>query len=835
MAQTTQLDPTQLKRSTKVGATLPATCTAGDLFFKTDAQPGWNLYGCSSANTWSLEAGGVGSVFGRTGAVTAQAGDYSFAQIAGTATASQLPSVAMRTDQSNTVTAGTQDFHSAGHTLPMKTGTMAGLPATCSVGETYFATDAQSGNNLYGCIAANTWSTEGSGAYTISSDGAQVGTRPALNFVTGPGLTNTVTDTGSQVNVQIGLDSAVVQTQTGTQIGTALWCGSTGGSATSYRCSLNPTASAYSTGMVLHWKPDVNGIGGATTLNVDQLGAIPLKLSDGLTNPGATDIVAGRLYSIWHDGSVFRFVSGSASGGGGGAVGSVFGRVGAITAQAGDYNASQITGLAPVATSGNYNDLVNKPTISGGALYTNVSVSSSAVTFAVDTYSIFGVNVTSNVSTINVTGTPSGSQFVVLWNQDATGGHSVGGWPSNWLNACTVSTDASVYTWQVFTYDGTNFKGGPCSNSEPSTTLLGATRSAPAGSPTVGSLICWFDATGQLQCLDSSGNRNSTVRTASSGTSGQVVDYIAASGLPHTRQITMADMAAGSVQGTGTKLQAAGTIGGAAGTALCIDANGNTTTSGCSTGGAVDNNTVKNAAYCPDTGSTNTLVCTTATTFPAAYAAGQAIWVKVANGNTGTTTININSLGAVSVTKNGMTGLASGDLAAGGMYLLMYDGTEFQVQLGGSGGGSASPVTARAFNTAAYGSVGTSWTLMTFDSNDYDTSSIHSTSSSTGRFVAPALGKYRLTCVVDTANFSPQQNVMWRKNAAGSATGGTNVTNFGGGGSFYTGGTYNAVSYTQEYNLNSGDYLEEFLKMSSATATPGNGQYGTNCTFTAIH
>jgi hypothetical protein len=35
--------------------------------------------------------------------------------------------------------------------------------------------------------------------------------------------------------------------------------------------------------MMLHWQPDVNGTGVPTTLNVDALGAVPLKLADGLT------------------------------------------------------------------------------------------------------------------------------------------------------------------------------------------------------------------------------------------------------------------------------------------------------------------------------------------------------------------------------------------------------------------------------------------------------------------------------------------------------------------------------------------------------------------------
>jgi hypothetical protein len=58
--------------------------------------------------------------------------------------------------------------------------------------------------------------------------------------------------------------------------------------------------------MVVQWRPDVNGSGGATTLNIDTLGAIGVKLADGVTDPTAADLVAERLYSTWYDGAVFR-------------------------------------------------------------------------------------------------------------------------------------------------------------------------------------------------------------------------------------------------------------------------------------------------------------------------------------------------------------------------------------------------------------------------------------------------------------------------------------------------------------------------------------------------
>jgi hypothetical protein len=79
----------------QAGTALPATCTTGDQFFNTSAAAGQNLYFCTASNTWtqmsgSGGSGAVASVFGRTGAVSAQAGDYAFSQLAGTATNAQL-------------------------------------------------------------------------------------------------------------------------------------------------------------------------------------------------------------------------------------------------------------------------------------------------------------------------------------------------------------------------------------------------------------------------------------------------------------------------------------------------------------------------------------------------------------------------------------------------------------------------------------------------------------------------------------------------------------------------------------------------------------------------
>ena len=164
-------------RPSKTGTLVPAVCTIGETFVKTDAAAGKNLYICTAVNVWTVQGvevpdptgkadqvltndgsgynwqafggdvsgrpgavtvsglagrklgsltpldgqylkwnggtqqwepttlAGAMSVFGRTGAITAQTGDYTFAQIAGSVGSSQLP--AAGGDLSGTVTGAT--------------------------------------------------------------------------------------------------------------------------------------------------------------------------------------------------------------------------------------------------------------------------------------------------------------------------------------------------------------------------------------------------------------------------------------------------------------------------------------------------------------------------------------------------------------------------------------------------------------------------------------------------------------------------------------------------------------------------------------------------------
>ena len=75
---------------------------------------------------------------------------------------------------------------------------------------------------------------------------------------------------------------------------------------------------------------------------------------------------------------------------------------------------------------------------------------------------------------------------------------------------------------------------------------------------------------------------------------------------------------------------------------------------------------------------TNAITATAAVGMTA-YATGQRFSFVAAGANTGATTININSIGAKAVTKNGTTALVAGDIPSGAVVEVVYDGTQFQL------------------------------------------------------------------------------------------------------------------------------------------------------------
>lgn len=98
----------------------------------------------------------------------------------------------------------------------------------------------------------------------------------------------------------------------------------------------------------------------------------------------------------------------------------------------------------------------------------------------------------------------------------------------------------------------------------------------------------------------------------------------------------------------------------------------------------VSGTTVPNEIYLSDSGAADAYAVT-ATPAPVAYAAGMKIVFKATNANTGAATLNVNSLGAKSLKRYGTTALSAGDIAAGQLVTVIYDGTNFLMSSAAAG------------------------------------------------------------------------------------------------------------------------------------------------------
>lgn len=92
------------------------------------------------------------------------------------------------------------------------------------------------------------------------------------------------------------------------------------------------------------------------------------------------------------------------------------------------------------------------------------------------------------------------------------------------------------------------------------------------------------------------------------------------------------------------------------------------------------------ANYAPDTGTANAIVVALSPA-PTALSDGQVIWIKVANSNTGPTTITPNGIAAYPAHAAGAA-MAGGELAAGGYYGFGFDAANNVLNLVASGAGA---------------------------------------------------------------------------------------------------------------------------------------------------
>lgn len=82
-------------------------------------------------------------------------------------------------------------------------------------------------------------------------------------------------------------------------------------------------------------------------------------------------------------------------------------------------------------------------------------------------------------------------------------------------------------------------------------------------------------------------------------------------------------------------------------------------------------------------GGTGNAITLTLLKAPSSYVQGLGIYFKASANNTSAVTVNVNGLGVKNLQKisgGALGALVSGDIVSGGMYLIVYDGTQFQLQ-----------------------------------------------------------------------------------------------------------------------------------------------------------
>ena len=83
--------------------------------------------------------------------------------------------------------------------------------------------------------------------------------------------------------------------------------------------------------------------------------------------------------------------------------------------------------------------------------------------------------------------------------------------------------------------------------------------------------------------------------------------------------------------------------------------------------------------YAADTGAADAYAISVSSAI-ASYTAGDIFRFKATYANTGASTLNVNGLGAKNILTQGLSALGAGAILAGGIYIVVYDGTQFQLQ-----------------------------------------------------------------------------------------------------------------------------------------------------------
>lgn len=207
------------------GTTLPAACTLGQLFFKTDATAGQNVYECASTNTWTQETGGG------TGTVTSVSVTTANGVSGSVATATTTPAITLTLGAitPTTVDKVTITAPATGSTLTIADGKTFTVSNTL----TLTGTDSSSLNIQTGGTLSTLAATPGVGDIAYFSIG---GSSPALSLITAAAV--------GKIYASAGVTTAPALTAT-PQLGASGTLGTLAfGNATSGTITLSPVSGA---------------------------------------------------------------------------------------------------------------------------------------------------------------------------------------------------------------------------------------------------------------------------------------------------------------------------------------------------------------------------------------------------------------------------------------------------------------------------------------------------------------------------------------------------------------------------------------------------------------
>ena len=293
--------------------------------------------------------GGVSGVFGRTGAVAAQTGDYSFSQISGTVTDAQIGTGV----NANKIGGGTVSNTAFGYLANATSDLQAQLNGKAN-------TNQAVAGDVGGILSATT--VTGLRNRSLSSAAPLNGQTLAWNSTTSQwepqnpagGVPSVFGRTGA-VTAQIGdySFSQISGTVTDSQVSAGINAAKIGGG------TVTNTAFGYLSSVTSDLQAQLNAKAASNhthTLTGDVTGSLSSTTVTALQNRAISSAAPANGQSLVWNSSLSQWQPQNQNGG----VSGVFGRTGAVVAQAGDYSFSQISGTvadSQVATGINANKI----------------------------------------------------------------------------------------------------------------------------------------------------------------------------------------------------------------------------------------------------------------------------------------------------------------------------------------------------------------------------------------------------------------------------------------------------------------------------------------------